>query len=176
MYKENISEREFSGALDNLTAFVEVDLERLQTLPDLSEVGSCVGRSLRVVTLALGEERNHQGTPVFELKGDIRYLNRFNDQGSLSYLVVTTSVAGLIQRWNSSDPKNRSDESYTDGYWVTFPTDLSMENPGVEAFLLRAGVGPNSNRYNLKTALYPGAVQGYATILQKSLKDLIPLI
>ncbi len=174
MYKEGITEQEFSAAIASLTAFAGVDLSSLQTLPDLSKVGSCVGRALRIVTLALGEEKDHQGTPVSNLEGDnTRYLNRFDDQDSFSYLVVTTSVAGLIQRWNSSTPKNRSDPSYSDGHWVTFPTDLSMENSIVAPSFLRAYIGgrvPKS--YDLKGELHPEAVQGYARVLQESLQQL----
>lgn len=172
MYKEGITKEELSAAIATLTAFAEVDLKSLKKLHDLSEAGSCVGRSLRTVTLALGEEKDHQGTPVFDLKGDTRYLNGFNDQ--TSYLVVTTSVAGLIQKWNSPVPKDRSDRSYLDGHWVFFPTDLSMENPNVGPILLRAYMGPVPNNYNLRRDSQPEAVQGYARVLQNSLKDLIP--
>lgn len=175
MYKEGITEEEFSAAIANLTTFAGVDLSSLQTLHDLSEAGSCVGRSLRTVTLALGEETDHEGTPVSNLEGDTRYLNRSDNEGSFSYLVVTISVSGLIQRWNSSTPMNRSDASYTDGQWVSFPTDLSMENPKVRPTWLRACTTKVPNRYDLRRDLQPKAVQGYATILQESLKDLIPI-
>lgn len=169
MSKEDVSKLEFSAAIDNLKAFAGVDPNSLQTLRDLSKVGSPVGRSLRIVTLALGDEKDHQGTPVTNLEGDICYLNRSNDQ--TSYLVVTTAATGLIQRWNSAIPKNRTDPRYLDGHRIFFPTDLGMENP---TYLLRAGVGQVLNKYDLRTDLRPEAVQGYATILQKFLKDLIP--
>lgn len=176
MYKEGVgvgvTELEFSTAIASLTAFAEVDLRSLQTLHDLSAVGSSVGRSLRIVTLVLGE-KNPQGRPAYELQGDTRYLNRSDDEGSFSYLVVTTAVAGLIQKWDSPHPKDRSDPDYSKGYWIIFPIDFSRGNLEIDPVLLRAGVG-TANSYNLRRELDPEAIQGYAIILQESLKDLIP--